>query len=289
MHRPLELADYAVNAAEGRRVLRIPAALQSLSSWVSLLFPSSRKTRVGRMLSFDHPKIPPVALGCWSESSREDGITPIHLKGERLRFADSTNYVKLLNQNSSLRFIFDGVEFNRCNLDWLDISGVTLRNALFSDCFMPERRNLWEAVEFENVRFEGEMRGSFFIQTFCPESFHQRWENRLSEFYSEVEIVLDLSKARFDQFPTFEGIPAEKVRRGDGQYVVDFEQLREVPHSEYPNSYVGQLCEAKVLSHFWRNGSLNRTGLFIVPLLAEEGKKYIADCEELERLGFLKS
>lgn len=222
-----------------------------------------------------------------------EGMATISLF-EDLELIDLDQPFRAINERLDVRLEMKHLQCSNINLGWFDWFGVTVKTATFTDCSKNGGRK-WEAVELENVKFSGKIRGEIIIRTFDrvdrdPEG---KWLARTAKFYQGVECSVDLTDAVFSQYSEFQGIPAETVRRGPGQFVVDFERLKSFGRSQYPNTTPGR--HLSVMSDYHGAGYrdtpagkfLNRTGVFVVPLLARDAKQQLEDCKELVDLGLL--
>lgn len=212
-----------------------------------------------------------------------------------LKLIDLDQPFRAINECLDVRLEMNHLQCSKINTIWFDWFGVTVRNATFDDCSKIGKGRHWDAVELENVKFSGEFRGEIGIRTFAyfgsdPDG---KWLARTAKFYEGVECSLDLSDAVFTQYPDFNGIPAETVRRGPGQFLADYEKLRLFPRSNFPNTMPGRMLSVMASVHgAGYQGTpaakfLNKTGVFVVPLLARDGKQQLEDCKELVDLGLL--
>jgi hypothetical protein len=204
----------------------------------------------------------------------------------RTSFADTTVNMKFGNSSPYFRLTIKELECLRSTL-FLELQGICLKDCTFDSCFGAN----WQGMELDNVVFKGDTRGQIHVRTSLTEAGTENpiWPTRIAQFHDSVEIALDLTEAKFDHYPGFDGFPAEKIRRGEGQFVFAFDDLRDVARADYPKSFAADILRSTVLFHNVWPGYLNKTAVFIAPLIAEDGPSQLADCVELEKLGFLRS
>jgi hypothetical protein len=199
------------------------------------------------------------------------------------------------NESVSVRLLMSGLDCAEMEITKFDWHGVTLKDAKFEDCYILGRPSKWQAIELENVALKGKIRGEMIIKTCSnfktdPDGF---WLIRTAKFYEQVRMSLDLSDVLFDEYPDLNGLPAETIKRGPGQFVIDYSKLKSFARADYPKTKPGRFLS--VMSDCHGNGYenspaaafLNKTGVFVVPLLAQDGQKQLEDCKELVDLGLL--
>lgn len=211
----------------------------------------------------------------------EDGITTVNIRS----FLDAETPFRFIGTNTcpDLRIVLSGLEFVKRDISGFDWNGITLKDCRFTNCFTKRRQNNWGGAEFDNVRFQGKFRGNLVVNagmspTFDPDDL---WPARTLRFHEKVETALDLSDVQFERFPTFRGIPVEKIKRGPGMFIKNYVKIADYPKDDLPKTTVATYVEGSLL---FRETD---TDIFIVPLLAKDASKHLEDCMELVELGLL--
>jgi hypothetical protein len=187
------------------------------------------------------------------------------------------------NGNVDLRIVLENFNFENCDVSGFDWEGITLRNCSFTNCFTKKRKPFWQGAEFENITFRGKFLGDLVVNTSMSTRLDPQnlWPKRTLRFHENVDVALDLTDVKFKSFPTFRGIPIEKIRRGPGMFIQNYAKIESAEGPTLSHNYVAQLLKSNVM--------IRQTGfdIFVVPLLAKDASQYLEQCAELVELGLL--